>query len=65
MGPSAMDSAPLSPRDLATLRLWLDLTDAPVVPIATVRRLMATLDRRQADADAIEHLLNTLPPVGT
>lgn len=57
-------SAPLTPRDLATLRLWLDLTDAPVVPINTVRRLLATLDRRQRDADAIDDLLATLPPVG-
>lgn len=56
-------SAPLTPRDLATLRLWLDLTDAPVVPINTVRRLLATLDRRQLDADAIDDLLATLPPV--
>lgn len=56
-------SAPLTPRDLATLRLWLDLTDAPVVPIDTVRRLLATLDRRQRDADAIDDLLATLPPV--
>lgn len=55
-------SAPLTPRDLATLRLWLDLTDAPVVPIGTVRRLLATLDRRQRDAEAIDDLLATLPP---
>jgi hypothetical protein len=56
--------APLSRRDLATLRLWLDLTDAPAVPIHTVRRLMATLDQRHRDGDAIEHLLATLPPLG-
>ena len=54
---------PLTPRECATLRLWLDLTDAPVVPIHTVRRLMATLDRRQADADAIDDLLSTRPPL--
>jgi hypothetical protein len=48
---------PLPPHDLATVRAWLDLTDAPVVNTALARRLLATLDQRTAEADAAWALL--------
>lgn len=49
----------LTPKELAEIGLWLDLTDSPVVNTAVARRLLATCRDLQAREKAAFAMLAT------
>lgn len=51
---------PLTAVELGTVRLWLDLQDpTAAVSILLARRLVATLDQRERDREAVDSLIAT------